>query len=142
MAAQKLFKGEDVRGSSQLACATMSTTMWYLQAVCFVAFVMHPTPGTSFVFPWCTAKDCSKINSYVNTLNTSVFRLHHSLEQQQQLQQKQQEKINAQLATLKETAEQQQNQQQQNKLATLSQTVDELTTEADRFNSRIINWQH
>ena len=99
--------------------------MWSLLAVCFVAFVMHPTPAMSY---WCEAKSCNTINNNVNTLETSVFQLHDSLERQQQLQQKQQEKLNqtlyTQLAILKETVEQQQKQiqKQDRQLTTLGKT--------------------
>ncbi|KAK2185029.1 hypothetical protein NP493_247g02053 [Ridgeia piscesae] len=77
---------------------------------------------------WCEAKSCNTINNNVNTLETSVFQLHDSLEQQQQLQQKQQEKLNqtlyTQLAILKETVEQQQKQiqKQDRQLTTLGKT--------------------
>ena len=102
----------------------MSTTVWSLLAVCAVASVLHRAPVVS----QCTTNHCYDGDSDVRALTALVYRLQdtverqvHSLEQQQRHNQE----LQGQLATLRETVEQQQtqNQELQTQLKTFNETM-------------------
>ena len=95
----------------------MSTTVFSLLAVCVVASFMHRAP----VLSQCTTKHCHDGDNDVTALTALVNRLQDTVERQVdslEQQQRQNQELQGQLATLRDTVEEQQMQ-----LKTLNETM-------------------